>query len=613
MAAAAGAGYLAKYWQNISRDREGSSGFPSRSPFHDDPESSSLIQKTRDNTCPISKLSPIETSEHYFTETGNGNHSERIFAEESRDGKHEEGNMPFSSIFPPEYRKYETIEEYRSEMGASHGSRRSKNVLRTKRLHLQFIKPRSSLDSCLMAQMHKEHAEMEEYLRSPLVSPCTPTSRPFIVTDGRKVISRASVGLRDGPHKEVLQKAHDTVVGLPALPQIGIANHSKEKLDKVKSQMAKSNNAGTSMHFDSQGGSSSGQVLFCLGISIGIMSTAIANKLEVRKLEESLKQSENLVQDLQEELEMKDSLTVKELYDDDSQDAHENLCGDKKLNMFSSQVNNNIVVKCADDESITLKEVESMSKIEAELEAELERLERSMKGSTLQGRLSDAIELDQELDVDMMAELVHGELKANIIQRQSSSEPTLDQVSSTTSTPLSAKHGVSPRELSVRLHEVIQSRLQEQVIQLEAELAKSQKRVRELESERINSWREGSNSESSSTLGSPSARSPMAQPLIMNLSGDALDAYNEAYDELNKLKGSPNKTCLSTTGEPLPNGRKKIPSNEGSPNIYEDKDDDNDDDDLLLIKQIVEKARQGSPAILRAQRAMVYLNKDDRW
>ena len=38
-----------------------------------------------------------------------------------------------------------------------------------------------------------------------------------------------------------------------------------------------------------------------------------------------------------------------------------------------------------------------------------------------------------------------------------------------------------------------------------------------------------------------------------------------------------------------------------------------DDDMALLIKQIVEKTRQGSPAILHAHKAMVFLDKKDEF
>ena len=144
-------------------------------------------------------------------------------------------------------------------------------------------------------------------------------------------------------------------------------------------------------------------VLFCLGISIGMIFSQISNKREVDEMKELLERTENLVQDLQEELEMKDSLTVKELANEDyesqythdhafgseanedyeSQDAHEHACHNGPSNRFSSEPCD----QKAEENS------ELMSKIEAELEAELERLELSMNSSCLERKLSNLVEV----------------------------------------------------------------------------------------------------------------------------------------------------------------------------------------------------------------------------
>ncbi|XP_021761495.1 uncharacterized protein LOC110726339 [Chenopodium quinoa] len=626
VAAATGAGYLAKYWKNVLGDKEGSSGSPSGSSLPDNPESPSLIQPVGGKTLPSRKPSRTERGGQCFSDPGKGSHSDGMFTEtlgrddrfandvagteamghEKQIDKFEEYNVGYrlDADIPdkPEYNIW--------EMGVSPSSRRSSKRLRSRRLQhhsLQYINPRTSLDSCLVAQMQRERSEMEEYLLTPLSSPCAPALRPFLVSDGRQVISRASNDFRNELHKDIRPKAGDDVVGVPHLPQIIKTGYSKQKFSTGKNQMGKSSNSNKSFELDTRDGSSSRQALFCFGISIGVMCTMIADKMEVQKLKESLKQTENLVEDLQEELEMKDSLTVKELAnDDDSQDILESLCGHDKMSLYSNLDDTSVPIRYADEESVSLEKIDSMSKIEAELEAELERLELSMKGSTLQGKSSDSIE---ELDQDMASELVHGELNADIFRGKSSSEPTPDRGS----TPQSMKEGVSPRELSLRLHELIQSRLQERILELEAELANSQKKIQHLESEK-NSWREVSQSESSSI-----PDSPMAQPLVMNLSGEALDAYNEAFGELNKLNGSQTGDSWidddkqqdnQLTMNGIQNGGNKVPPNEGSPIDYVNREDS--DDDLLLIKQIVEKARrQGSPAILRAQRAMVWLKNDE--
>lgn len=120
----------------------------------------------------------------------------------------------------------------------------------------------------------------------------------------------------------------------------------------------------------------------------------MANRREVNKLKEMLNHTENLVQDLQEELEMKDSLTVKELANDnyDSQDTcqssfHERAQLYPMQNADDSTNYNDTSYDRADESS------EHMSKIEAELEAELERLGLNMHASGTERRFSDLVEV----------------------------------------------------------------------------------------------------------------------------------------------------------------------------------------------------------------------------
>lgn len=97
------------------------------------------------------------------------------------------------------------------------------------------------------------------------------------------------------------------------------------------------------------------------------------------KLEELLKQTEYLVQDLQEELEMKDSLKLKELTHDncESEYTFSNAFSEKTEDGSSPKHVMDYTVNFNTEELYEHKAVESsesMSRIEAELEAELERL-----------------------------------------------------------------------------------------------------------------------------------------------------------------------------------------------------------------------------------------------
>lgn len=118
----------------------------------------------------------------------------------------------------------------------------------------------------------------------------------------------------------------------------------------------------------------------------------MANKREIDKLNESLKHTENLVQDLQEELEMKDSVTVKELSNEncESQGMSENsVFGRKEWNLDPSAKSDGKELF----EPNALEGSVSLSKIEAELEAELQRLGLNTDTSSRERRFSDLHEV----------------------------------------------------------------------------------------------------------------------------------------------------------------------------------------------------------------------------
>lgn len=130
-------------------------------------------------------------------------------------------------------------------------------------------------------------------------------------------------------------------------------------------------------------GTSHMALLFYLGLTMGIVSTIFANKQEVEKMKSLLKQTENLVQDLQEELEMKDSFTVKELGADDygSKDVLNDRCNHDTVHSLSLEE------KFAEEYCHEKVEEKSLNDIEAELKAELQRLESSINSSSLEGKL----------------------------------------------------------------------------------------------------------------------------------------------------------------------------------------------------------------------------------
>ncbi|GMJ05807.1 hypothetical protein like AT5G61040 [Hibiscus trionum] len=485
------------------------------------------------------------------------------------------------------------------------------SLLETRYSYGHLLKPLSSLDGSIMAELYMKHVEMEEYVCTSLPSPPTAISRPLIVTDGTQIISRANDGLPSGPsgtmdsnlHNQATSEKNGHVYGIPPLRKIKSLDNEKQ--------------------FDSQHGPDEGAVLLRLGISIGIMSSYIGNQREVSKLRGLLNHTENVVQDLRDELEMKDSLTVNEIANEknESQETYDNLIHDRGWSSSSIEQHLDSLKLCYGRESYNDKveeSSESMSRIEAELEAELERMGLNMNVSNLERRLSDLVELDP----DFVADFADGELRSDMVNVQALVESVSDEDRGGNSTTHSGNYAVSPRELRLRLHEVIQSRLEERVEELETALRNSQRKLKLMESEENNSWNVSNNEwKYNEEFDFPS------NPLVMKLTGEALDAYNEACKELLKTDESeedddagsdiyhshqdelPKYDRKSFTEEAV-YGRGKTSEDQTSRvreslDVGVDEDECSDCDDEMekqLIEKIVEKSKKGSHALLNAQR-----------
>lgn len=132
--------------------------------------------------------------------------------------------------------------------------------------------------------------------------------------------------------------------------------------------------------------------IFSVGASLGIISTILLKKNEIENLNGMLKSSENLVQDLQDELEMKDAITLEELTSEVSGllKRCDNITKCESIEPDANQVPASYCPAEKEKRNSLLKlpMEESRSKIEAELEIELEKLELSMNTCSLNGRMS---------------------------------------------------------------------------------------------------------------------------------------------------------------------------------------------------------------------------------
>ncbi|KAG1368646.1 hypothetical protein COCNU_14G011140 [Cocos nucifera] len=546
-------------------------------------------------------------------------------------------------------------------LGYGHG--KGRRTLRSRRSRRYSVKPLTSIEICLVPQLYEENFEIEEYVFSSLSPPSGQAAKPFVITDGNRVISKSShehLG-NNCLHKDVAVSSgvKETVVGVSPLPDL---KRLKRKSREMQHGRLVSSNSQRSCKFSHSQESLDGMLVFCLGVSIGVISAIMSNRKEVEKLSDQLKRTENLVQDLQEELEMKESLTVEELANEacgnhghdyskaKTEDSIESFKEKVPMSYFPEK-------ETAEYNKLQLSNVESMSKIEAELEAELERLELNMNANSLDGRISAFDEFDE----DLIANVVHGELQEDMLERgahnRKDDNDTDSKRTSTTETH-NANYAVSPRELSLRLHEVIQLRLEGQIKELERALEQSQKQLQLMEVDRVLSQK----AFSSSDVGSCSTQESLtrmrtdnspSQAFCLNLSGDALNAYDEAYEEFSHMTNTEKENVQLTTNmndknfciaglyadwspiwgieggsadklpkcarfferEPTHDQFKQSKESNDAHESNEDNEDESDDDDDYddiddeLIQQIVERTRQGSPGGLHAQRILFSLDE----
>ncbi|KAJ9554276.1 hypothetical protein OSB04_018321 [Centaurea solstitialis] len=190
-----------------------------------------------------------------------------------------------------------------------------------------------------------------------------------------------------------------------------------------------------------------------IGITIGILSTIVNNQHEVDHLNELLEEAESMARDLHNKLETKDRITRKE----HGTEAIETATNSPKADNF-----------------------ELTSDIEAELEAELVRLEQNM---------TNVMEVDSDIEADM----AEGDLNLDSLtwQLDSRSESDHGDNNESTSRPVfTPNYAVSPLDLRLRLHELIESELRARIEELEAVLENqnSQSKPRSPQSQEENSF-----------------------------------------------------------------------------------------------------------------------------
>lgn len=99
-----------------------------------------------------------------------------------------------------------------------------------------------------------------------------------------------------------------------------------------------------------------------------------------------------------------------------------------------------------------------------------------------------------QLDPEFVEDFAEGELRNDMINGQTSARTKPNEEASD-STAHSGNYTVSPRELTLRLHDVIQSRLESRIKELESALQKNQRKLQLIDTENKSSWLELGNGE----------------------------------------------------------------------------------------------------------------------
>lgn len=184
-----------------------------------------------------------------------------------------------------------------------------------------------------------------------------------------------------------------------------------------------------------------------------------------------------------------------------------------------------------------------------------------------------------QIDPDFEPEIVQGDLKATMVNDASESG---NKATDTTNCSKPANYVVCPRELSWRLHELIESRLEARIKELEFELGNRQDMI----SARRFSYSE---TESSSTHQSPtcicSGHDKLQEASTYKDNNGILlkviDKEQETVQDMQQFRDKQRGTSFMY--------------NEDSTS----EDEGSDESDMLLIKQIVERRKSGSSFNLR--------------
>lgn len=273
VAAAAGAGYVAQHWKDLTKSGTSTSNSASGSNSFSNLEMSSSSPQLQEEKGPFRMLRCRKNVGKEFNRerepVSSGDSAANMPSTSGLDGEefklinnYEDCDVLSQSCLSPRFlNNYEVGDngEYLKPSTRKIGSLYNRRILRSRRTNREVIKPINSLQSCLMSQIYKDHAEMEEYMRKSSCSLARPTVRQLLVTDGSRIISGTSSQTNIVQTQIVVKKDIEvsseeeaTVIGVPPLPNSGSSSRVKTRKDKGK-RLSNSSNSIGAKYFDSQG------------------------------------------------------------------------------------------------------------------------------------------------------------------------------------------------------------------------------------------------------------------------------------------------------------------------------------------------------------------------
>eukprot|EP01018_Ginkgo_biloba_P014157 Gb_19929 [translate_table: standard] len=234
------------------------------------------------------------------------------------------------------------------------------------------------------------------------------------------------------------------------------------------------------------------EFFFNFGLGFGVMFMVTSSKNEIEKLRELLKETESLVKNLQQEINRRDLCASSQIVHTANnsisgchQDTNEETKKRKDEVGFGSQSSSaSLAAEISTEEydgsahsiitTETMSRHSGMAQLEAELEAELERMQLDLTdGRSEQGSFAGIEMMDTIVDnVDSSTSEIPG--KKSNHEREN---------------VCGGNYSVSPIELEKRLHQLLQKRQEEHIAELEADLKSTENKLLDKEKE-LSWWKE---------------------------------------------------------------------------------------------------------------------------